>query len=124
MALAPKLDAGFGQLYGYLHDRISVTHATPHLVEALLAPDVSTLDVRRALLPTMPLRRFRLIECPGDGGPLAPILLDERMADALRGLDYLDPRAREVLEPAPPAVPAPCHLPLLPPLLDEIGRAH
>ncbi|MFN4090031.1 MAG: hypothetical protein ACK4QW_13465, partial [Alphaproteobacteria bacterium] len=111
-ALAPKLDAGFGQLYGYVHDRISVGYATPHLIEALLAPDVAARDVRRALLPTMPLRRFRLVDCPGDGGPLSPILLDERMADALWGLDYLDPRAREVLEPAPPAVPAPCHLPL------------
>lgn len=122
-ALAPKLDAGFGQLYGYVHDRISVAHATPHLIEALLAPDVAALDVRRALLPTMPLRRFRLVECPGDGGPLSPILLDERMADALCGLDYLDPRAREVLEPAPPAVPAPCHLPMVAPLVAALAEA-
>src|SRR3546814_15887898 len=107
MALAPKLDAGFGQLYGYLHDRISVTHATPHLVEALLAPDVSTLDVRRALLPTMPLRRFRLIECPGDGGPLAPILPDDRMAAARPGPDSPDPRPPAVRDPAPPPVPPP-----------------
>ena len=122
-ALAPKLDAGLGQLYGYVHDRISVAHATPHLIEALLAPDVAALDVRRALLPTMPLRRFRLVECPGDGGPLSPILLDERMADALCGLDYLDPRARDVLQPASPAVPAPCHLPLVAPLVAVLAEA-
>lgn len=123
MALAPRLDSAFGQLYGYVHDRVSVAHATPHLVEALLAPEVSTMEVRRVLLPTMPLRRFRLIEFGPEPGPLAAIHLDERIADCLCGFDYLDPRVSEVLEPTPPAIAAPGHLPLLLPLLDALGTA-
>ncbi|HLS59063.1 MAG TPA: hypothetical protein VK022_05490, partial [Paracoccaceae bacterium] len=126
MALAPRVDAAFEQLYGYAHDRLSVVHATQHLAEALLAPDVRPLDIRRALLPESPLRRFRLIEqqaLPGrvDMSLLAPIMLDERMADFLLGLNYLDPGAAEYLDPVAPALPAPCHLPLLRPLVSALG---
>src|SRR5690606_18084617 len=85
------------------------------------------LDIRRALLPNSPLRRFRLIEqlpLPGRGdmSPLAPIILDERMADFLLGLNYLDPVAAEYLHPISPALAAPCHLPLLQPLVSALGE--
>lgn len=125
IALAPKVDAAFEQLYGYVHDRISLTHATPHLIEALLAPEADAFEVRQALLPDAPLRRFCLVQhqpLPGRSelGPLSPVTLDERMADFLRGISYLDPAVAEILDPAPPSLLADCHRPLLAPLLNTL----
>lgn len=57
------------------------------------------------LAPDAPLRRWRLIEMPDAArGALAPIALDERIADFLLGRDRLDPRAAaraRRIEPAP-----------------------
>ncbi len=100
LALAPRLEAGFQALFGYLHDRLSLSHPSPHLALNLLTgprDDAVRQLAAQRLAPDASLRRFGLIRVGGDlinegAAALNAITLDERIADYLVGIDHLDRR--------------------------------
>jgi hypothetical protein len=106
LALAPRLEAGFQALFGYLHDRLSLMHPTPHSVHNLFAGARGEAAVRhlawQRLTPTAPLRRHCLIRLDSDlvsegAAALNAITLDERIADYLLGVNRIDGRLSECL---------------------------
>jgi len=63
---------------------------------------LSTLNTPqwKALMPTSPLRRWRLIEVgTGSALTLSPLRIDERILHYLTGLQYLDERLAGIIEP-------------------------
>jgi hypothetical protein len=65
---------------------------------------LSTLNTPqwKALMPTSPLRRWRLIEVgTGSALTLSPLRIDERILHYLTGLQYLDERLAGIIEPLP-----------------------
>ena len=101
LALAPRAEAAFQALYGYAHDRLSITEATPHLARALLAPDGGEAWRRllARLAPDAPLRRFALVQTADGAAALSSFTLDERLARFLVGEAHLDARVRACLRP-------------------------
>jgi hypothetical protein len=105
LALAPRMEARFQALYGYLHDRLSLTTATRHLALRLLVGRHGGFEARQLaegrLSPDAPLRRYHLVQVAqaSEAGALAAVTLDERMADYLIGYDRLEPRVRACLRP-------------------------
>jgi hypothetical protein len=58
-----------------------------------------------ALIPSRPLRRFRMVEvATGQGLTTAPLRIDERILHHIAGVNVLDPRVEPLLQPilAPP----------------------
>jgi hypothetical protein len=107
LCAAPELDPAFERLYGYVHDDATRKHATAGLAAAVLAvePD-ARLAARAALLPDSPLRRYRLIAADAPAGAVAsasPLRLDERITGYLLGVNRLDERVAELLQPVPRA---------------------
>jgi hypothetical protein len=101
LALAPQIDAAFGALYGYAHDRMSIAWATPHLALGLLAggPEERAHAWSR-LSPEAPLRRFALLTAgPASLSALSPLETDERIARLAMGENYIDPRVQSLLMP-------------------------
>jgi hypothetical protein len=111
LALAPHASAGFEGLMARLQ---GVGAPTRHLALALFAgSEPGARDLARArLAPDAPLRRWRLVETvEADRGALAPLTLDERMADLLLGRDRPDPRVAACVRtvesgPTPPSAAA------------------
>lgn len=110
LALAPRLEAGFQALFGYLHDRLSLSHPSPHLALNLLTgprDDAVRQLAAQRLAPDASLRRFGLIRVGGDlinegAAALNAITLDERIADYLVGIDHLDRRLAGCLRSVAP----------------------
>ncbi|CAN7554294.1 ATP-binding protein [Mesorhizobium sp. LjNodule214] len=108
LSLAPQMRAHFASIYGHLHGRAAISHATPHLAMTVFAAGAET-EARawERLSPDAPLRRFLLIESPDRTLlPLSPIMLDERMTRLLLGDQTEEPRTRSMLsEPEPTVFP-------------------
>ena len=106
LALAPRLEAGFQALFGYLHDRLSLMYPSPHMALNLFAGAREEAALRhlawQRLTPTAPLRRYCLIRLDGDlmsegAAALNAITLDERIADYLLGINRIDGRLSQCL---------------------------
>ncbi|HEY0104916.1 MAG TPA: ATP-binding protein, partial [Rhizomicrobium sp.] len=95
-----QIDAAFGALYGYAHDRVSIAWATPHLALDLFGggPEERGQAWSR-LSPEAPLRRFVLLTTGGAMSMLSPLETDERIARFLIGENYVDPRLQSLLVP-------------------------
>jgi SpoVK/Ycf46/Vps4 family AAA+-type ATPase len=108
LAAAPALDGSFARAYAELHDDPCRTCATLHLALALLVDEpADRVLAADSLLPTGSLRSLRAIEVGGD--PSEPLLtrallVDERIADYLRGVNRSDSRLRTLLSRVRPAM--------------------
>jgi hypothetical protein len=102
LALAPRIEASFQALYGYAHDRSTLTCATLHLACALFAREPEArASARDRLGPGAPLRRCALVATDANGASaLAPLEIDERIAGYLLGRDRPDARVLACLRPA------------------------
>ena len=132
LCVALELDPAFERLFAYVQDDVTRKYATPHLAVALLAGPsaesgdrVSSRDVvdrgRREALraahasfqPDAPLRRFCLVNVDAaptpTGGLLCPLQLDSRVVDYLRGVNRVDERVADVIQPVATAPLAPSH---------------
>ena len=106
--LASELDGSFARICGYLQDDAYRDYPTLELALALFVPTpVDRLLARDCLLPARPLRRLRLIQVEAQAAePLlrAPLRIDERMVDYLRGVDRRDARIADLLRSVSPAL--------------------
>lgn len=114
LGLAADWDASFEWLYAYVQDDVHRKSPTPHLALTLLATEgISWLAARDSFSPEAPLRRFHLIQVAADLPATAvssyPLQLDERIADYLRGVNYLDRRIQPLLQSLPVAPLAAVH---------------
>jgi hypothetical protein len=115
LCLAPELDPTFERLYVYVQDDVARKYATPHMVLALFDGAGEDCEARRdSFLPEAPLRRFRLVVLEPGSLPAAavgvrPLRLEERLVDYLRGINRLDGRLTQFLQPVIPAPLAPEH---------------
>ena len=111
LAAAPAIDPRFGLVYGYLADDLARRALTPALAQRVWADrGLSLPDVRAALGPAGPLRRYALLTAqPGDQ-PLAATALQvpERVLDLLMGCDRADPALAALLidDAVPPDIAA------------------
>jgi ATP-dependent 26S proteasome regulatory subunit len=92
----------FATLCAYLQDDANARYATPHLVLSLLCRTCEQREsARRALLPSAPLRRFRLLTLgEGSAGQSSrPLRIEERIADYVRGVNRLDESVVHLVRP-------------------------
>ena len=96
LAAAPALDGAFGVAFAELHADDRRDRATMHLALLLLTePGPDRLLAFDALMPDAALRQQRLIELGGSEREqlsLRPFVVDDRMADFLRGVNRMDAR--------------------------------
>ena len=98
LCLAPELDPAFERLFGYLQDDLTRKYVTRHLaLSVCCAGDLSELERRDSFLPDAPLHRFNLLalEAAAQRVPVSsarPLVLDERVASYLLGVNRLDGR--------------------------------
>jgi hypothetical protein len=91
-----ELDSMVAALCGRAHGNPQQTYATFGLALAEF-PDPHW----SALIPSRPLRRFRIVEvATGQGLTTAPLRIDERILHYLAGVNVLDPRLQTLLQPA------------------------
>jgi ATP-dependent 26S proteasome regulatory subunit len=114
-------DPEFATLCAYIQDDVNARYATPHLVLSVLCQTREHREsARAALLPSTPLRRFRLLTL--SEGSIAqcwrPLRIDERVADYVRGINRLDESVIHLVRPAQPAPIAGAHRELV----DELVR--
>ncbi len=114
LCLAPEEDPAFAALYAYAQDDVHARYPTVHLALSLLCPGPTERDAaRRALRPSGPLRRFRMVSFVDGvvGAPPSwqPLRIDERIADYVRGINRLDETLVHLLEPVPIAPVADAH---------------
>jgi len=112
LCLAPELDPAFERLYAYAQDDVTRKYATVGLALSLFGGEGEEWPaVRAALLKESSLRRYRLVT--GESAPSGtvsaaqPLRLDERILGYLLGVNRLDERAADLLEPMPPALLSP-----------------
>jgi hypothetical protein len=86
-ALCAELDPAVADLFAYLHDDPHRRHATPGLVAALHRRSVS--DAWPLLDPASQAIRFRIFRAEAAGSG-APLRLDRRMVNFLRGHNHID----------------------------------
>lgn len=106
LCFAVDEDPEFATLCAYIQDDANARHATPHLVLSVFCqPPEERESARAALLPSAPLRRFRLLTLSeGSTGQCSrPLRIDERIADYVRGINRLDEGVVHLLRPVPPA---------------------
>jgi hypothetical protein len=90
-----ELDGTFPSLCAQAHGNTQRTYPTFGLALATLPAAHWS-----ALLPSSPLRRWRLIEVgTGDALTTSPLRIDERLLHYLAGISYLDTRLRSIIEP-------------------------
>ena len=104
LCFAVDEDPEFATLCAYIQDDVNARYATLHLVLSILCQTREHRESARAtLLPSAPLRRFRLLTL-GEGSvgqSSRPLRIDERLADYVRGINRLDESAVHLLRPAP-----------------------
>lgn len=115
IAAAPDLDWSIGRVYAYVQDDVTLPRATSALLQDLLAGnEAERHQIRQALLPDSPLRRYALVIARDGQG----FRVDSRVIDYLFGFNRVD----ETVEGAATAVPelpiAPAHAPLAKALLE------
>jgi len=95
MCAGVELDARFGGLYAAANPEVRSTLPTFSLALAAFA------DAHwSALLPTQPLRFWRMIEVsPGESLTTSPLRIDERILHYLAGMPSFDERLRSLTEP-------------------------
>jgi ATPase family associated with various cellular activities (AAA)/Winged helix domain, variant len=101
LCAAAELDTGMPALFAAARGTSAPT--APTFALALTLFDEPAWDV---LSPERPLRYWRLIEITQSSGqPLtsSPLRADERIVNALKGLDYLDDRLAPLVQPLAPA---------------------
>jgi hypothetical protein len=104
LAAAPSLDESFGRLLAYAQDDTGSTHATPQLAISLLTKDDDTaVHARDSFMPSARLRRLRLLNLelapPATTVLAAPLRIDERLVDYIRGVNVCDLRVAALLRP-------------------------
>jgi DNA polymerase III delta prime subunit len=102
----------FTTLCAYIQDDVNARGATLHLVLSVLCQTREQREsARETLLPSSPLRRFRLLTL-SEGGTAQcwrPVRIDERVADYVRGINRLDESVAHLVRPAEPAFIAGAH---------------
>jgi hypothetical protein len=114
LCFAVDEDPEFATLCAYIQDDVNARYATPHLVLSLLCQTEQHRGAARAvLLPSAPLRRFRLLTLSdgvnGAGQSSRPLRIDERIADYVRGINRLDESVVHLVRPVPAAPIAGAH---------------
>ena len=102
LCVAPALDTGLGRLIEQVHGSAAPTFG--------LAMALFDDPAWEAMSPDRPLRRWHLAVPAGhaDSMTAVPLRADERIVNAVKGLDHLDERLASMLEPVPvPAAPLP-----------------
>jgi SpoVK/Ycf46/Vps4 family AAA+-type ATPase len=128
LCLAPELDPSFERLCAYVQDDMNRRYPTPHLGLTLFGDEDEPPAAWGSFAPEAPLRRFHLLVLePGQlpGTPLGarPLRLDERVAGYLRGVNALDDRVSQLLQPLEPAPLAPAHQKLVERLVRSLESA-
>ena len=107
LCFAPEIDPAFAELYAYVQDHPSRRYATPYLALSLFGEDEKTRRLApNSFLPDAPLRSFALLSFeagpfPGTALMARPLHLATRIADYLRGVNRLDTRVADLLQPVP-----------------------
>jgi hypothetical protein len=99
-------DPAFATLCAYVQDDVNARYATPHLALSVLCQTREYRESAQAtLLPSAPLRRFRLLTLgEGNAGQSSrPLRIDERVADYVRGINRLDESVVHLVHPVPSA---------------------
>lgn len=120
LCFAADHDPGFATLCAYVQDDAGARHATLQVLLGLLCQDGrQRAAARMALLRSAPLRRFRLLEAAdtGAGRCARPLVIDERIADYIRGINRLDDDVAQLLRPVQAAPLAGTHRSLVERLL-------
>jgi hypothetical protein len=104
LGIAPEIDAGLAGVYGYAQDDATRRYPTGALALALFAEQPADVAAaRNALGASGTLRRLRLISLDTEAthGPvvLAPLRVEERIADYVRGVNAIDPQVAALLRP-------------------------
>jgi ATPase family associated with various cellular activities (AAA) len=103
LCLAPELDNRFERLYAYLQDDVARRYPTAALAQdALLAGQRAAPDIRLALSPGSPLRRYRLLRADSSSGTSwneEPLRLDRRVGDYLLGINRHDEQIETLARP-------------------------
>src|SRR5262245_2696432 len=106
LCFAVDEDPAFATLCAYIQDDVQARYATPHLVLSVLCQTREQREsARAALLPSAPLRRFRLLTL-GEASTAQcwrSVRIDERVADYMRGMNRLDESVAHLVRPAEPA---------------------
>ena len=103
MCAAIELDSQTGQLFVKIHENPNINYPTFSLAFAILS------DAHwSAILPTGPLRRFKLIYTLGQ--PQIPITkcqlqIDERVLHYITGISYLDQELKGIIKPVEREIP-------------------
>ena len=112
LCFAVDEDPAFATLCAYIQDDVHARCATPHLVLNVLCQTREQRESARvALLPSAPLRRFRLLTL-SEGSTAQcwrPVRIDERVADYVRGINRLDESVAHLVRPVQPAPIAGAH---------------
>lgn len=111
LCLAPELDPSFRRIFAYVQDDVNLVHPTSHLALDLFGAGKNPSAGWESFHPEAPLRRFRLVN-PGERTPqgsTATLLIDERIASYLRGIDLIDNRIAEIIRPLQPSQLSPSH---------------
>ncbi|PSQ15376.1 AAA family ATPase [Halobacteriales archaeon QS_8_69_26] len=100
LALAPRIDRRYGEVYTYLFDDATMTRPTVDLVLRLLCDTADErFETGRLFAPSSPLREHALLEWSGGGvDPEDVVAVDRRVVAYLRGADELDPELASVAE--------------------------
>jgi ATP-dependent 26S proteasome regulatory subunit len=112
LCFAVDEEPAFATLCAYIQDDVQARHATPHLVLSVLCQTREQRESARAmLLPSAPLRRFRLLTSSEASTAQCwrPVRIDERVADYVRGMNRLDESVAHLVRPAEPAPLAGAH---------------
>lgn len=104
LCLAPEIDPSFRRIYAYVQDDVNLTFPTPHLALDLFG-DEKDMAGWESFLPEAPLRRFRLVNLgtSSPAGSMASLIMDERIAGYIRGINLTDRRIAEIIRPLQPS---------------------
>jgi AAA+ superfamily predicted ATPase len=106
LCLAPELDIRFERIYAYLQDDVARRYPTAALAQDVLLagqrPESAPPDIRLALSPGSPLRRYRLLRADSSSGASwteEPLRLDRRVGDYLLGINRHDEQIETLVRP-------------------------
>jgi hypothetical protein len=114
LCFAVDEESAFAMLCAYIQDDVNARYATPHLVLSVLCQTREHREsARAAILPSSPLRRFKLLTLGdgvnGAGQSSRSLRIDERVADYVRGINRLDESVVHLVRPVPSAPIAGAH---------------